>query len=116
MEMSLEKGNLGYQLGRMYAVVEHAHLKLFGNDLPARIYSQCMSHPRMYLVHWITEVKKDFDQFKNKNYKKVIEQELENIVSSMNTKDFPRFLKTKEQGSFSLGYYHQRHQMKQVTE
>ena len=104
--------NVGYRLGRLFAVLEKAQKDALGDKvnspLRERYIGSASSTPRMIFPmllrltqHHVTKAKKSrFD-----SYDKRFSERVSEILGEMT--DFPAVLSLEDQGRFMLGYYHQ---------
>lgn len=109
--------NIGYQLGRLFAVYEMAQREALGRDVkstirdkyfgaasaaPASIFPLIIANGQNHL----TKVRKEKPGWAN-----LIEKELEEVVGRIKPVmpfSLPRSLRLEDQGEFAIGYYHQR--------
>ncbi len=117
MSLDRDHANIGYQLGRLFAVYELAQRAALGRDLkstirdkyfgaaaatPARVFPLIISSGQNHL----SRVRKD-----KRGWAVMIEKELEEVVSRIMPAmpfSLPRSLRLEDQGEFAIGYYHQR--------
>lgn len=111
---ALNKGeeNIGYRLGRLFALLEKAQRDALGGDINAplreRYIGAASATPRVVFPmllrlaqHHVTKARKG--QFSG--YETFFSRTLEEITTGM--VDFPAVLSLQDQGRFMLGYYHQ---------
>lgn len=117
--MSLDRNhrNIGYQLGRLFAVYELAQRAALGRGVkstirdkyfggasatPASIFPLIITNGQNHL----SKVRKD-----RAGWAVLIERELEEVMGRITPAmpfSLPRSLRLEDQGEFAIGYYHQR--------
>ena len=108
--------NIGYQLGRLFAVYETAQRAALGNvnaTIRDRYFGAASATPAGVFPlivrggqNHLAKVRKEKPGWAN-----LIERELEEINSHFEPKPggvWPRSLRLSDQGEFAIGYYHQR--------
>ena len=122
--LNTDESNVGYRLGRLFALLEKAQRDALGGDLNAslrdRYIGAASATPRMVFPmllrlaqHHVTKAKKSGSP----KYEAFFSRMLEEIATGMT--DFPAVLSLQDQGRFMLGYYHQNNaffQKKNTTE
>lgn len=117
MSLDRDHPNIGYQLGRLFAVYELAQQKALGIAVKATIrdkyFSAAATTPASIFPVIITggqnhlsRVRKDTPGLAT-----LIERELEEVVGRITPtlpSSLPRSLRLEDQGEFAIGYYHQR--------
>ena len=109
MSLDLQNPNIGYRLGRLFAVLEHVQA-LASGDLNAtirdRFYGAASATPVTafpYLLNKLTPHHLNKLAVGQKIWlEKLIGQILETVTQ------FPAHLNLDDQGRFAIGYYHQR--------
>jgi len=116
MSLKMDHNNVGYQLGRLFAVYELAQRqalpglnatirdKYFGaaSSTPASIFPLIVRGGQNHLA----KLRKE-----KPGMAMLIERELEEIHSRIEPaepRSLPRSLRLQDQGEFAIGYYHQR--------
>ncbi len=95
-----EKMNQGYYLGRLYAILKSAGATEIGDE--ANVYDDTLDTPCKTFPLF----------FKRLHSKKPSESVIEQITEVMKSiGEIPNTLTVVEQGSFSIGYHHQRYEM-----
>ncbi len=105
--------NIGYRLGRAFAILEKAQKDALGKDVNAplreRYIGAASATPRLVFPlllrlaqHHITKVRKNP---KSQGYETIFSKRMGDILDEVN--DFPAVLSLADQGRFMLGYYHQ---------
>ena len=109
--MALDKSqpSLGYQLGRLFAVLERIQ-ETASPDLNAtirhRFYGAACTTPVTVFSRLINLQMHHIAKIENRGKVIFFENLLGEILD--NVKDYPSHLSLHEQGLFSIGYYHQR--------
>jgi CRISPR-associated protein Csd1 len=113
LAMSLDKENtdIGYRLGRLFAVLEKIQLAAnpgINATIRDRFYPSASATPAavfgnlMRLAgHHLSKLDSD-----KKGFRIWLERQMEGIMSGIQS--FPAHLSLEEQGMFAIGYYHQR--------
>nr|WP_321271527.1 type I-C CRISPR-associated protein Cas8c/Csd1 [uncultured Tolumonas sp.] len=109
--ISLNSGekNIGYRLGRLFAVLEKLETDIIPNlntTIRDRYYSRACCTPKtvfgtLFRLH-IYHLKKSNNQLKKMRTEKMIEE----ILCGVH--ELPAYLSQDDQGFFAIGYYHQR--------
>ncbi len=110
VSLDIENKNVGYRLGRLFAVFEKIQDEAHGREINAgikdRYYSAASTVPASVfstLVRLKTHhIKKLDNKGRAINFEKLLGEILNDIV------DFPAQLNLSDQGRFAIGYYHQR--------
>ncbi len=109
VSLDLQNPNIGYRLGRLFAVLEHVQA-LASGDLNAtirdRFYGAASATPVTAFPYLL--------KLKNHHLKKLKAGQtiwLENLIGQVleTITQFPAHLNLDDQGRFAIGYYHQRH-------
>ncbi|WP_298068013.1 type I-C CRISPR-associated protein Cas8c/Csd1 [uncultured Mailhella sp.] len=110
--LNTDENNIGYRLGRLFAVLEKAQKDALGGKVNAplreRYIGAASATPRLVFPlllrlaqHHVTKVKKNSFSGYDVSFTKTVAD----IMGSMT--DFPAVLSLADQGRFMLGYYHQ---------
>jgi CRISPR-associated protein Csd1 len=118
-----EYDNIGYVLGRLFAVLERMQEQAQGGNLNKTVrdtyFGAACSNPLVTFkrlqdltIHWLAKIR---NSGKNTVWLEKLMQEVMNLVPSAG---IPPILKIDDQGRFAVGYYHQRQDffMKKETE
>lgn len=109
MSLDRENRNIGYLLGRLFAVLEHAQERANPNinsTIRDRFYGSASSTPVIAFPHLMKLKNHHIAKLENKGEAVNLEKEIGSIMSGLN--DFPPHLDLSDQGRFAVGYYHQR--------
>lgn len=111
LQMSLdpENTNIGYNLGRMFAVLEKSQEEAnpgLNATIRDRYYGAASSTPVAVFSTLLKLNKHHLAKIDNKGRAYNLEKIFTEIFS--NISDFPSILKLEDQGRFAIGYYHQR--------
>lgn len=101
--------SLGYQLGRLFAVLEKIQEEANPNlnaTIRERYYGAACAQPVTVFANLLRLKNHHLAKMENKGRVVNFEKMLSEILS--NVKDFPANLDLHEQGRFAIGYYHQR--------
>lgn len=110
--LNTDEDNIGYRLGRVFALLEKAQRDALGREVNAplreRYIGSASATPRLVFPmllrlaqHHVTKAKKNqFD-----GYDVRFSRQVGDILAGMS--DFPATLSLEDQGRFMLGYYHQ---------
>lgn len=103
MALKEEQGSLGYQLGRLFAVLERIQQEANGaTTIRERFFQSASATPASVYPRLINLAQHHLAKTNNGYYDKL----LSGIISQID--EFPKVQDTQEQGEFILGYYHQR--------
>ena len=114
--------NIGYRLGRAFAILEKAQKDALGKDVNAplreRYIGAASATPRLVFPlllrlaqHHVTKARKNP---KSEGYETIFSKRMGDILDEVN--DFPAVLSLADQGRFMLGYYHQTNALYQKKE
>lgn len=117
MSLDRDHTNIGYQLGRLFAVYELAQRAALGRGVKATIRDKyfgaaCATPASIFPMiiragqNHLSKVRKE-----KPGWAHMIEMELEEVVGRMTPAmpfSLPRSLRLEDQGEFAIGYYHQR--------
>jgi CRISPR-associated protein Csd1 len=112
MSLDTQSTDIGYRLGRLFAVLEKAQQDAFGQNLNAtikdRFFGAASATPRSVfprllslIQHHLAKLRKE-----NESYAKAADKRLQEVLEGIS--DIPAHLNMQEQGKFALGYYHQK--------
>ena len=113
--MALDTGNtnIGYRLGRLFAVLEKTQEEASnpGSNVRDRFYGSASSTPVSVFSHLLKLNKYHLSKLEKKDEKSRgrvvnLERLIGEILSGI--ADFPPHLSLQDQGRFAVGYYHQR--------
>jgi len=113
MPLDTSKSNIGYRLGRLFAVLESVQEEANpGTDVTMRekFYSDASTTPLEVFTNLIKvknhQLAKISDHSRCQDYEMVVGE----ILGAID--DFPSNLSLQDQGRFSLGYYHQKQDLR----
>lgn len=111
MSLDKENTNIGYRLGRLFAVLENiqqAANPRINATIRDKFYASASATPAAVFGnlmrlsgHHLSKIDSD-----KKGLRIWFEKQVEEIMSGINS--FPPHLSLEEQGLFAIGYYHQR--------
>lgn len=106
--VSLDRSNknIGYRLGRLFAVIEKIDEEGGSGTIRERFYSAASTSPASVFSRLLTLKNHHLAKIDNQGRKVNFEKELGEIFDGID--EFPSHLILKEQGKFAIGYYHQR--------
>lgn len=109
MALDPENTNIGYNLGRLFAVLEkiqeESNIRL-NTTIRDRYYGAASSTPISVFSTLIKLKNHHISKLNNRGLAHNLEKEIAEIM--MNVETFPNILKLDDQGHFAIGYYHQR--------
>ncbi|MDX2063550.1 MAG: type I-C CRISPR-associated protein Cas8c/Csd1 [Bacteroidia bacterium] len=104
-----EHPNIGYQLGRLFAVIEKTQVEASMGDTLKSFYSAASSTPQAVFATLIARHRHHVDKLEKQgrtgqavNRRKLVAQ-----IASQFQGTFPARLSLADQGAFAIGYYHQ---------
>ncbi|MCX7698425.1 MAG: type I-C CRISPR-associated protein Cas8c/Csd1 [Candidatus Goldbacteria bacterium] len=109
MSLNTEEKSVGYQLGRLFALLEKAQLDVSPNinaTIKDRYFGTASSSPKAIFPILLRLAQHHISAAE---YGKFRDKQIEEIMN--NIKEFPAHLTLDEQGMFMLGYYHQRNDL-----
>jgi CRISPR-associated protein Csd1 len=111
MSLNLEEKDVGYLLGRLFALLEKAQIDAspgikINTTIKDRYFGTASSSPKAIFPILLRLAQ---HHISNAEYGKSKDKQIEEIM--VNIKDFPSQLTLDEQGMFMLGYYHQRNNL-----
>jgi CRISPR-associated protein Csd1 len=109
MELDVHQTSIGYQLGRLFAVLEKIQEEAnpgINATIRERFYGSACSTPVTVFANLMRLKNHHLAKLENQGRAVNFERLLGEIIS--NVRDFPAHLNMHEQGLFAIGYYHQR--------
>lgn len=109
MELDVSQTSVGYQLGRLFAVLEKIQEEAnpgINATIRERFYGAACATPVTVFANLLRLKNHHLAKLKNKGRVVNFERLLGEIMGNLN--DFPAHLNLHEQGLFAIGYYHQR--------
>lgn len=109
MELDANQSSVGYQLGRLFAVLEKIQEEAnpgINATIRERFYGSACATPVTVYANLLRLKNHHLAKLENRGRVVYFERLLGEIMS--NLKDFPAHLNLHEQGLFAIGYYHQR--------
>jgi len=109
VQLEPESTSVGYQCGRLFAVLEEAQRAAIGTEtLVSRFFGSASSAPASVFGRLLRGVQPHLAKLERDRpgAYNALQARLEDILSHIPA--FPRTLSLEEQGLFALGYYHQR--------
>lgn len=114
MALDKEQMDIGYLLGRLFAVLEKAQKDAIpgaNTTIKDRFYGSASATPSVVFPQLMRLAQ---HHIQKSGYGGLIEKAIEGIMADV--KVFPAHLSLEEQGMFALGYYHQKPEMYKKTE
>jgi CRISPR-associated protein Csd1 len=116
MALNRENENIGYLLGRLFALIERAQVLALGTQINStvkdRYIGAAASTPARVFPNIMRNCENHISKLaKSKKGAAVnLEREIEEVIGRINGADgvFPRMLDLDDQGAFFIGYYQQR--------
>lgn len=115
IKMALDKDNKtpAYLCGRLFAVLENIQQRASGYDLNRTIkdayFTSASTRPAIVFPKLLTLAQHHMKKMENNYY---ADLGIEEILSDLGN-EFPAILSLKEQGVFMLGYYQQKHEIRE---
>lgn len=109
MELDISQPSIGYQLGRLFAVLEKIQEEAnpgINTTIRERFFGAACTTPVTVFTNLIRLKNHHLAKLENRGRVINFERLLGEIMG--NLKDFPAHLDLHEQGRFAIGYYHQR--------
>jgi len=107
MTLNSDSNDIGYLLGRLFAVLEKTQKDAVGKDINAtikdRYFGSASATPRAVFPQLL---RMSQHHIKKAEYGKRNERMVEEILQHIES--FPAHFNLDQQGMFALGYYHQR--------
>ena len=111
VSLDIQNANLGYRLGRLFAVLEKIQEAASPNinaTIKDKFYGAASTSPNTVFANLIRLSNNHLSKIKKEKpgYAVNLEKTLQEILSSITL--FPAHLSLDDQGQFAIGYYHQR--------
>jgi len=110
MSLNREENDIGYLLGRLFAVCEKAQQDSLGKNINATVkdkfYSSSSTTPGAVFPRLLRLSQYHLRSIDNQAFRVSNDKLMQEIIS--NIQKFPPYLNLEEQGMFALGYYHQK--------
>lgn len=109
MSLDTSNNNVGYRLGRLFAVLEKAQEEAnpgINTTIRDRFYGAASSNPIAVFSHLMKLKNHHISKLENRGRAINLERIIGEIMSDIN--EFPAHLSLADQGRFAVGYYHQR--------
>lgn len=107
MELDISQPSIGYQLGRLFSVLERIQEEANGSStIRERFYGAACATPVTVFTNLLRLKNHHLAKLDNRGRAVYFERLLGEIIGRFN--DFPAHLDLHEQGRFAIGYYHQR--------
>ena len=109
MSLNLEEKNIGYCLGRLFALLEKAQLSVspdINATIKDRYFGTASASPKAIFPILLRLAQHHISAAE---YGKFLDKQIEGIMNDI--KEFPSHLNLDDQGMFMLGYYHQRNDL-----
>jgi len=109
MSLDTSNSNIGYRLGRLFAVLEKAQEEAnpgINATIRDRFYGAASSTPVAVFSHLMKLKNHHISKLENRGRAINLERIIGEIMSEIT--DFPAHLTLSDQGRFAVGYYHQR--------
>lgn len=109
MALDAENANIGYRLGRLFAVLEKIQEEAnpgINATIRDRFYGAASGTPVTAFPHLMKLKNHHIAKLENRGRAVNIEKLISEVMGGIN--DFPSHLSLQDQGRFAVGYYHQR--------
>ena len=109
MSLDLENTNIGYRLGRLFAVLEKVQEEAnpgINATIRDRFYGSASATPVAAFPHLMKLKNHHLSKLENRGRAVNLEKMIGEIIDGI--RDFPTHLSLADQGRFAVGYYHQR--------
>lgn len=116
MSLNKETTNIGYRLGRLFAVLERVQERAnpkIKATIRDRCYAAGSSTPRIVFPLLLRLKNHHISKMKNRGEAVNLEKRIGEIIDGIN--NFPSHFDLEKQGLFALGYYHQRQVFKNLA-
>ena len=116
MSLNKETTNIGYRLGRLFAVLERVQERAnpkIKATIRDRCYAAGSSTPRIVFPLLLRLKNHHISKMKNRGEAVNLEKRIGEIMDGIN--NFPSHFDLEKQGLFALGYYHQRQVFKNLA-
>ena len=113
MGLDVKNDDVGYRLGRLFAVLERIQEGALGTELNSSIvdkyYGSASSVPFSVFPRLIAGCKNHLSKIRKdkRGYAIILDKDLGEIIDGLENQ-FPRHMSIEAQGRFAIGYYHQR--------
>lgn len=114
MGLDAERTEIGYRLGRLFAVLEKAQKDAISGiktTIKDRYYGSASATPRAVFPQLLRMAQ---HHIQKAEYGRKTDKEIEEVMQEI--KEFPTHLPLKEQGLFAIGYYQQRPKLYKTKE
>jgi CRISPR-associated protein Csd1 len=114
MALNREEKNIGYRLGRLFAILEKAQKDAVpgaNTTIKDRFYGSASATPAVVFPQLLRLTQ---HHIQKSDFGAIIEKWIEEIMCDI--KQFPSHLSLEEQGMFAIGYYHQKQECYKKTE
>jgi CRISPR-associated protein Csd1 len=109
VSLDRENGNIGYRLGRLFAVLERVQQSALGDinaTIRDRFYGAASTNPVTVFPRLMKLKNYHISKIENKGRVVNLEKEISEILKEVTA--FPTYLSLEDQGRFAIGYYHER--------
>lgn len=109
MSLDEQNTNIGYRLGRLFAVLEKTQEEAspgLNATIRDRFYGAASSTPVTVFSNLMKLKNHHLAKLENRGRAVNLEKMIGKIIDDVN--DFPPLLSLRDQGRFAIGYYHQR--------
>ena len=109
VSLDRENGNIGYRLGRLFAVLERVQQSALGDinaTIRDRFYGAASTNPVTVFPRLMKLKNYHLSKMENKGRVVNLEKEISEILKEVTS--FPTHLLLEDQGRFAIGYYHER--------
>ncbi|MDR1569990.1 MAG: type I-C CRISPR-associated protein Cas8c/Csd1 [Oscillospiraceae bacterium] len=103
-----EETNIGYLLGRLFAVLERAQTDALGTELNSTIVDKYLNSALAAPQTVFPTLLLLFEKHVSKSQKYYTKKLVQDILGRVSSDGFPKTLNAEDQGRFTVGYYHQR--------
>ena len=114
MALDREEKNIGYRLGRLFAILEKAQKDAIpgaNTTIKDRFYSSASATPSVVFPQLLRLAQ---HHIQKSDYSVSIDKQIEEVIEDI--QKFPSHLSLEEQGMFAIGYYHQKQNFYKKTE
>lgn len=108
MSLDTSNPNVGYRLGRLFAVLERIqwHAQSKKSNIRERFYGAASAHPVVVFPQLMKLKNHHLAKIENRGQVVNLEKEIGEILEAID--HFPSHLTLEDQGRFAVGYYHER--------
>lgn len=118
MSLNKDEKDIGYLLGRLFAVCEKVQQDALGRDINATIkdkfYSSASATPGVVYPRLFRLAQYHLRSIDNLAFRVTDDRLIQEIIG--NIPKFPSYLNLEEQGRFAIGYYHQKQDFYKKTD